>query len=1018
MPAITVDVLTTFGRNFTAQNPVLFMGQGLVQPGGTGTHYDILNNTVHALYTFDGTGFTYANEGGVLTVSGGTITAIHEFGTFPITAPTVDFTGLSMPADQWYDACVAAFGGNGAPVAALLAPYSVDFYGNDGSDTFASSGLNTNDNLRGGGGNDILNGGGGDDTLFGNDGSDALHGDAGNDHFYGGAGADLLDGGSGFDFADYILSGAGVTVDLTLAGAQVSAGEASGDILVSIEGVGCSAADDTLTGNAAVNYLVGNSGNDTLNGGGGNDVLEGGPGHDSLNGGDGIDTASYLYSSAGVTVLLGGMVYGGDADGDTLNGIENIFGSNFNDFLGGDNSPNWLAGGLGDDVLNGGGGADYMDGGAGDDTFWVDNAGDVVVEAVGGGADLVQTTVSYALPAGSEVERLWPTDPTSFTTIDLTGNEFGQQIEGTFGANVLNGMGGNDVLAGIGGGDALIGGAGADEFQFTVYELAQAQLAAPLFSHVTDFDQGNGGIYNAAEGDQINFNHLLAASAAGQPVETIVRAVAEGTGTTLQVDYDGPTNGTNWVTLAYLDGVAAGETLNVIVDSSQPAGVNITVAAADAPQALTGTPNVDTLIGGTGNDILTGLESNDIMIGGLGDDLYYVQDTGDVIVEKPGEGLDSVIAYATYTLPDHVEAVYTLACGGATGNELDNLIDGAYASSSQTLSGGGGNDTIYGTSDSDFLFGGAGNDALYGLGGFDYMFGGPGNDAYFVDQPEPTMENPGEGIDTVYASVNTTLASDVEILIPYGAADGGSGNDGDNVLFGGNGTVGLTLDGGNGNDWIYGSNFDDTLIGNNGNDFMWGFAGNDTMQGGLGDDVYIVEQGGDQVQEAAAMGNDTVYSAINYILPANVDNVFIYDNTVSPAPNMAVGNNDANWLVNYNIAAGVTLRGLGGNDVLQGGAGNDTLDGGAGQDALTGLGGNDTFEFTPGAANGDTVVDFFGDGSGGADVMHFIGYGAGANISMIDATHWQVNYNGGASHDVLNIANAAAFHPGADFVFM
>ena len=84
-----------------------------------------------------------------------------------------------------------------------------------------------------------------------------------------------------------------------------------------------------------------------------------------------------------------------------------------------------------------------------------------------------------------------------------------------------------------------------------------------------------------------------------------------------------------------------------------------------------------------------------------------------------------------------------------------------------------------------------------------------------------------------------------------------------------------------------------------------------------------------------------------------------------------------------------------------GNSGNNTLDGQGGADILTGNAGNDTFVFNVGQANGDTVVDFAGNGAAAGDSLLFVGYGAGASFTNIDATHWQVNYNGGASHDVI-----------------
>jgi Ca2+-binding RTX toxin-like protein len=86
-------------------------------------------------------------------------------------------------------------------------------------------------------------------------------------------GADRLDGGDGFDYAWYRSSSIGVTVNLNYAGAQASAGDAAGDVLINIEGVDGSQGDDRLIGNSAANGLYGNGGTDTLTGGAGSDIF-------------------------------------------------------------------------------------------------------------------------------------------------------------------------------------------------------------------------------------------------------------------------------------------------------------------------------------------------------------------------------------------------------------------------------------------------------------------------------------------------------------------------------------------------------------------------------------------------------------------------------------------------------------------------------------------------------------------------------------------------------------------------
>ena len=78
--------------------------------------------------------------------------------------------------------------------------------------------------------------------------------------------------------------------------------------------------------------LSGTDGNDILQGGFGNDTLTGGLGADDLVGGDGNDTADYANSNEGVAIdLVAGAGASGHAEGDTLNGIEAVIGSDYED---------------------------------------------------------------------------------------------------------------------------------------------------------------------------------------------------------------------------------------------------------------------------------------------------------------------------------------------------------------------------------------------------------------------------------------------------------------------------------------------------------------------------------------------------------------------------------------------------------------------------------------------------------------------------------------------------------------
>jgi len=119
------------------------------------------------------------------------------------------------------------------------------------------------------------------------------------------------------------------------------------------------------------------------------------------------------------------------------------------------------------------------------------------------------------------------------------------------------------------------------------------------------------------------------------------------------------------------------------------------------------------------------------------------------------------------------------------------------------------------------------------------------------------------------------------------------------------------------------------------------------------------------------------------------------------------------------LQGGAGLQGFGNAlaNAMFGNSGNNTLDGGDGADILTGNAGNDTFVFHAGQANGDTVVDFAGNGAAAGDSLHLVGYGAGATFTNIDATHWQINFNGGASHEIITFMNGAAIDA-SDVLFM
>ncbi|WP_053146389.1 retention module-containing protein [Pseudomonas sp. P97.38] len=157
----------------------------------------------------------------------------------------------------------------------------------------------------------------------------------------------------------------GAAVGISYQAGHTLTGTSGDDVLLAGDG------DNVLNAGDGNDILSAGSGNNALHGGAGNDLLYSGAGNDLLDGGTGNDTVSYAHATAAVTVNLGllGAQNTLGAGTDTLNGIENLVGSNFNDTLTGDAGNNRIDGGLGNDVLNGGGGDDLLIGGLGNNTL-------------------------------------------------------------------------------------------------------------------------------------------------------------------------------------------------------------------------------------------------------------------------------------------------------------------------------------------------------------------------------------------------------------------------------------------------------------------------------------------------------------------------------------------------------------------------------------------------------------------------------------------------------------------------
>ena len=632
------------------------------------------------------------------------------------------------------------------------------------------------DRLWGGDGKDELQGGTGDDQLDGGDGDDRLFGQVGNDTIWGGAGNDLLMGFTGSNEAKQSLA-AGETDDDILyggAGSDVLIGGLGQDTLYGgddrdeLQG---GAGDDLLFGDDGNDNLFGQVGNDILYGGDGDDYLQGftasnetkqtleagesdddflygGAGNDTLVGGLGND---YLDGGAGADIMIGGQgddVYIVNSVNDTIyekagEGYDTVITSSnyllnanieelrllegFNIHGTGNALNNKIIGNSADNILDGVTGADTMIGGAGNDTYYVDNVGDAVIELNGEGTDTVQSSISYAL--GAHVENL--------VLLDFAKPEKGL-VDGK--AVLVYGYPKRNEL------DYMQGDA-VKNYEGTCALTSIANLLTQAGRPTTESQVVNLAINNNWA---INDPSLPAYQLGGTNVNDQRNLLySYGLRHDIVMGYNEPG-------LANLLRSGRGVILGVNAsplwsDSGHINSAYIGDGAVNHAVTLTG------VVYDEAKGTLAGFYLADSGRGKVSDMTRFV----DIATFRNMANVPN--AYALYTIEpvkywqENIHGMGNELDNHIAGNRGDNILSGM--AGNDLIVGEGGDDTLYGGAGNDTLYGGDGNDTLHGDEGNDILYGGAANDVYYFGR--------GDGSDTIIENDATPNNQD-QVLIQSG----------------------------------------------------------------------------------------------------------------------------------------------------------------------------------------------------------------------------------------------------------
>ncbi len=368
--------------------------------------------------------------------------------------------------------------------------------------------------------------------------------------------------------------------------------------------------NDTLIGSDHTDFIDGRAGADMMYGLGGDDLYIVDNSGDRVFeiAGQGTDTIASRVSYA----LAAGQSV------ETLRFTSAAGTGNLN--LTGNEFDQTLTGNAGANRLDGGGGADRMTGYGGDDSYYVDNAGDLVFEAANGGNDTVYASISYALRSGQSVETLRFTTAAGTADMNLTGNSLAQTLYGNAGANILDGGGGGDTMRGFGGDDTYVinssndlvfeaSGQGSDTVNSRVsYVLAAGQSVETLkFTSVAG--TGNLNLTGNSLAQSLfgnNGANILDGGGGGDSMRGYAGDDTYVINNASDLVFEASGQGSDIVNARVSYVLAAGQSIETLKFTSTTGTGNLNLTGNEVAQTITGNNGNNILDGKGGADILRG----------------------------------------------------------------------------------------------------------------------------------------------------------------------------------------------------------------------------------------------------------------------------------------------------------------------------------------------------------------------------------------------------------------------------